>query len=163
MQKYILVTWYLLPVTIIMEYTSPRALLPQSPYKRRTLKPYHIKYYWLIAVFLMMIAAIKVFINYATIQTSIEQVIKDTVSISRHKQYVALQAFVYRLPESEQFIAHDNGIVLRWERVFVKLQWTWSVLSWSVQTWEMLSPELTAKSLTPISSWIYYFSNKMKR
>ena len=60
----------------------------------------------------MMIAAIKVFINYATIQTSIEQVMKDTISISRHKQYISLESYVYRLPEAQKFMAHDNGIVL---------------------------------------------------
>lgn len=110
-----------------------------------------------------MIRAIKVFINYATIQTSIEQVMKDTISISRHKQYVALQAFVYRLPESEQFIAHDNGIVLPGERVFMKVMWTWAVSSGTVQTWALSPQEITERGLTPITSWIEYFSKKMNR
>ncbi len=110
-----------------------------------------------------MIAAIKVFINYATIQTSIEQVMKDTISISRHKQYVALQSYVYRLPESEQFISHDNGIVLPGERVFMKVIWTWAVSSWVVQTWALSPQEVTERWLSPITSWIEYFSKKMNR
>lgn len=110
-----------------------------------------------------MIASIKVFINYATIQTSIEQVMKDTISISRHKQYVALQSYVYRLPEAEQFIAHDNGIVLPWERVFVKVQWTWTVLSGATQTGALSSQEISERWLSPLSSWIEYFSKKINR
>lgn len=145
-----------------MENITSRALLPQSPYKKWRLKPYHIKYYWLIAVFLMMIAAIKVFINYATIQSSIEQVVKDTLSLSRHKQYVALQSYVYRLPEADQFIAHDNWILMPGERVFMKVLWTWTVNTWAVQTGSILTPEdITERGLSPVVSWIEYFSKKM--
>lgn len=110
-----------------------------------------------------MIAAIKVFINYATIQTSIEQVMKETISISRHKQYVALQSYVYRLPESEQFIAHDNGIVLPWERVFMKVMWTWNAMSGSTTTWWLTQQEISERGLSPIKSRIEYFSKKMNR
>jgi hypothetical protein len=143
-----------------MENITARALLPQSPYKKRKLKPYHIKYYWLIVVFLMMIASIKVFINYATIQTSIEQVMKDTISISRHKQYAALQLYAYRLPEAEQFIAHDNGIVINGERIFVKTTWPKS-LSGSIQTWSIIPETIVKKEVSPFRSWMQYFSNKM--
>ena len=59
-----------------------------------------------------MISAIKVFVNYAKIQTSIAQVIAERENISRHKQYSAIQAFSYTMPEAQQFIAHDNSSLL---------------------------------------------------
>jgi hypothetical protein len=74
-----------------------------------------------------------------------------------------LQAYVYRLPEAEQFISHDNGIFLPWERVFMKVTWTWTVLTWTVQTWSFSPQEITERLLTPITSWIEYFSKKMNR
>lgn len=146
-----------------MEHWTNRALLPQSPYKKRSLKPYHIKYYGLIAVFLMMITAVKVFINYATIQTSIAQVMKDTINIWRHRQYKLLQSYIYRLPESSQFIAHDNSILLPWERVFTRIVGTWSIAwSWSAANKDALISQAQAQ-LSPFMSWIQYFGKKMAR
>jgi hypothetical protein len=60
----------------------------------------------------MMISAVRVFVNYATIQTSIARVVAERESISRHKQYAALQAFAYTIPEASLFIAHDNNVLL---------------------------------------------------
>lgn len=156
--------FFLFHTTKDMEASQSRALLPQSPYKKWTLKPYHIKYYWLIAVFLMMIAAIKVFINYATIQTSIAQVIRETNDINRHKQYVAIQAFVYRLPESEIFISRDNSILLPGDRIFVKRHnTTWTVAANPASSSELSVEDVKHAALSPFMSWITYFGDKMSR
>ncbi len=105
-----------------MEANQGHALLPQSPYKKRTLKPYHIKYYGLIFVVFMMIAAIQIFVNYATIQTSIIDVTREREQISRHTAYLSLQAFIYTLPESKIFMAHDNSILLPNERIITTIK-----------------------------------------
>jgi hypothetical protein len=61
-----------------MNQQGTRALSPQSPYKKRTLKSYHIKYFGMFFVIFMMLSAIRVFVNYATIQSSIQQVVQET-------------------------------------------------------------------------------------
>ncbi len=145
-----------------MEKKINSGLAPQSPYKKWRLKPYHIKYYGLVFVFLIMIASIKVFINYATMQWSIEQVIKETLSLARHKQYKSIQAYVYSLPESAVFVAHDNSIVLPWERVFF-LQSTpdsaSNTINW--QNVEDTNTEPLSESLSPIQSRWRYLYKKM--
>ena len=100
-----------------MQQPNVSALSPQSPFKKRELKPAHIKYGGAIFAFLMMIGAIRVFLNYATIQSSIEHVVKERAAIMQHEQYSALQAYVYSLPISKTFIAHDNGILLPGEKI----------------------------------------------
>jgi hypothetical protein len=108
---------------------TARAALPQSPYKKFTLKPSHIKYYGPIFVFLIMIAAIKVFLNYATIQTSIQQIKKETQMIQRRTQYEGLQKYMYSRPESQVFMAHDNGVLLEKERIIVNMRFDTAVIS----------------------------------
>ncbi len=152
-----------------MEAHQWHALLPQSPYKKRTLKPYHIKYYWLILVIFMMIAAIQVFVNYATIQTSIVNVTREKAEIERHKAYLSLQAYVYTLPESKIFIAHDNSILQQWERIMTKVSLPDVITSsWDTQTWSMLTGDLiqswTVNHLVPPwKSWVLYFWEKMDK
>lgn len=147
-----------------MDQQVARALLPQSPYKKRSLKSYHIKYFGVFFVILMMLSAIRVFINYATIQSSIQQVVQETWSLFRQKQYAQIQAYVYTLSESRNFISHDNGIVLPWERVFVIVPWTGDVSTWVQNSVVEVSKEETIeKKLSPIASWIVYFGQKMNK
>lgn len=147
-----------------MEQQVTRALLPQSPYKKRSLKSYHIKYFGVFFVILMMLSAIRVFVNYATIQSSIQQVIQETWSLFRQKQYAQIQAYVYTLPESKNFISHDNGIVLPWERVFVIVPGTGDIASWMQNNVvETKVEDAVEKKLSPFASWIVYFGQKMNK
>lgn len=143
-----------------MQGQQVNAMLPQSPYKKWTLKPYHIKYYGLIAVFFMMISAVKVFVNYATIQTSIARVSAERESIARHKQYSALQAYAYTIPEAAQFIAHDNSLLLPGEHIFLFTQGTGAAATWIDQGTQGIQPEIP--EMSPWQSWIYYFAQKME-
>lgn len=108
----------------MMHTEQPHTLLPQSPYKRRHLKPYHIKYYGMVAVLFMMFWAIQVFVNYATMQTSITDVMQEKDEIHRHTSYLALQTVIYSLPESAIFVAHDNGMLLPGERIMMAMPHT---------------------------------------
>jgi hypothetical protein len=147
-----------------MDQQVTRALLPQSPYKKRSLKSYHIKYFGMFFVILMMLSAIRVFVNYATIQSSIQQVVQETWSLFRQKQYAQIQAYVYTLPESRNFISHDNGIVLPWERVFVIVPWTGDVSTWMQNNViETKVEDTIEKKLSPFASWIVYFGQKMNK
>lgn len=101
----------------MIQQPNVSALAPKSPYKKRTFKPAHIKYGGAFLAFFMMIGAIRVFLNYATIQSSIEHVIQERENIIRQEQYSALQAYVYSLPISKTFISHDNGILLPGEKI----------------------------------------------
>lgn len=152
---------------------TARAALPQSPYKKFVLKPHHIKYYGPILAFFMMIAAIKVFLNYATIQTSIAQVRKETMTIQRRTQYASLQAYMYARPESQLFIAHDNGVLLERERIMVSMisetpqssGWvenTGTLIVPTSSSWATISAaERTQELLPPWKSWIRYIAERM--
>lgn len=148
-----------------MEANQGHALLPQSPYKKRTLKPYHIKYYGLIFVVFMMIAAIQIFVNYATIQTSIVNVTRERDEISRHTAYLSLQSFIYTLPESKIFMAHDNSILLPNERIMtsIKLTPTSPGTGESIATWNSISTWNNTTLTKPWKSWVLYFGEKMSK
>ncbi len=151
------------------------ALSPQSPFKKRELKPAHIKYGGAVLAFFMMIGAIRVFLNYATIQSSIEHVIQERETILRHEQYSALQAYVYSLPISKTFIAHDNGILFPWEKIMREMAKEdiailGSGSSWNI-TW-MLTEDFSSwwkiqnldnqifTGLPAWKSWVVYFGKK---
>lgn len=139
--------------------SKDRALSPQSPYKKQRLKPYHIKYYGLIAVVLMMIAAIQVWANYGNIQSSIATVREEKELLMRRQQYSALQAYVYSLPVSKIFIAHDNGILADNERVIIA--WSWTVAktiaanwSWSSAQWTTWQQTISGETIWTWAEWM---------
>ena len=163
-----------------MYQSNVSALSPQSPFKKREFKPAYIKYGGAFLAFLMMIGAIRVFLNYATIQSSIEHVIEEREMIMQHEQYSALQAYVYSLPISKTFIAHDNGILLPWEKIMRKMEKgevailqglsgngqsgsksTSDSWSQSIQESSWWSMEQMFYGLPAWKSWVVYFGKKM--
>ncbi len=147
-----------------MEATQGHALLPQSPYKKRSLKPYHVKYYGVIFVVFMMIAAVQIFVNYATIQTSIASVTREREEIIRHTAYLSLQSFVYTLPESKVFMAHDNSILLQNERIMSNIKIIPINQTWSAQsTGEVITTWNNTTITKPWKSWVLYFADKMSK
>ena len=145
-----------------MKWQKGNAMSPKSPSKKLTFNRQYVKYGCFAIAFLFMLpVAVKVFINYETIQTSIEHVIAERASIIRHKQYLSIQSYAYNIPESAAFIAHDNSLLLPWEHIFLFTQGTWTVQTWaSVQIWEQVS--LTWEQFTPWQSWVHYFASKME-
>lgn len=171
-----------------MDQNNLVALWPQSPYKKWQLKLSHVKYWGAVLAFFMMIGAIRVFLNYATLQANIEHVIDERENIIRQEQYSALQAYVYSLPISETFIAHDNGILLQGERIMLRMKpeeiaivqppQDQAALSWQVWTWaQWTGGNLVGswwnnwkssdeqkdflESLPSWKSWVVYFGQKM--
>ncbi len=117
----------------------------------------------------MMIAAIQVFVNYATIQTSIIYVTREKAEIERHKAYLALQAYVYTLPESKVFIAHDNSILQPWERIMTRISFAEptttgaNTQTWAIWTWETIWSWNASAVVAPWKSWVLYFGEKMDK
>ncbi|MEI7477174.1 MAG: hypothetical protein WCJ81_01130 [bacterium] len=146
-----------------MNIHQSAAVSPQSPYKKLSLKSYHIKYYGLIVVFFMMIASVKVYVNYATIQSSIAEIKHETADMERHTQYISLQTYAYALPKAAQFIAHDNSVLYEGERVFMLV----NAPVVATGTTVALTGEKALYSkqvlMAPWYSWIVYFGTKMNK
>lgn len=154
------------------------------PIKRKwRLKPAHIKYGGAVLVFFMMIAAIRVFLNYANIQASIEHVIEERDNIIKDEQYESIRAYMYSQPISRTFIAHDNGVLFPWEKVVVKIPAEKTAEIFPQATWDQLTGDLlTGSDLNVLTgslstgeqyenwlyslpswrSWVLYFGQKIQ-
>ena len=117
-----------------------------------------IKYALWVLLFIVMIIAIRTYVNYLTVVNSIESV--DALSTSVQNEMDYTQNFQKKYLASDYgylFLAHDNSMVFRWEEIIL-FKSSWDV----VETW--FNTDLThipyrpteeeqRKSMEPMKAW----------
>ena len=117
-----------------------------------------IKYALWVLLFIVMIIAIRTYVNYLTVVNSIESVDALATSVQNEMDYT--QNFQKKYLASDYgylFLAHDNSMVFRWEEIIL-FKSSWDV----VETW--FNTDLThipyrpteeeqRKSMEPMKAW----------
>ncbi len=93
---------------LVTESRPSAATLPQSPWKRWKIKTSHVKYGLFFCMILMMITAVKVYLNYANIQQNITDVKAKIIQRQKDMQYLAIQNAYYHSTYAHKLTAHQQ-------------------------------------------------------